>query len=76
MSSLALLAEHDSRALPTAARVLEWTLIHMQRRDGRYAFQQHRAWRNSIPYIRWGDAHVLNGLAVYSSVIEGLGGDS
>lgn len=55
----------DPRALPTAARVLGWTLEHMSRPDGRFGFQQHRLFRNSVPYIRWSDGHMLLALATY-----------
>ncbi len=50
-------------ARPLAERVLEWTLAHMRRADGRYAFQLHARYRNSVPYIRWSDAHMLLALA-------------
>lgn len=55
----------DSRALPAAERVLEWTLDNMRRRDGRFAFQRRRWGRNSVPYIRWNDAHMMLALASY-----------
>jgi hypothetical protein len=65
ISALALLESYDERAFPTATRVLGWTLASLQRADGRFAFQQHRTWRNPTPYIRWGDAHMLLALATY-----------
>jgi hypothetical protein len=65
VTGLCRLAARDPRALPTAERILAWTLANMQRRDGRYAFQRHRLGRNSIPYIRWSDAHMLLALATW-----------
>lgn len=61
--ALATLRHRSSDALPLAERVLDWTLAHMQRRDGRYAFQIHARHRKSIPYVRWSDAHMLLALA-------------
>jgi hypothetical protein len=65
ISSLSALAAHHPQARATATRVLGWTLRNMSRGDGRFAFQQHKRYRNSIPYIRWGDSHMLYGLASY-----------
>lgn len=65
VTGLCRLAARDSRALPTAERILTWTLAHMRRRDGRFAFQRHRVGRNSVPYIRWSDAHMLLALATW-----------
>lgn len=63
ISVLARLARWDPRALPAAERVFEWTAANMARGDGQFAFQQHRSWRDSTPYIRWGSGHMLLGLA-------------
>src|SRR5579884_1576697 len=43
--------------------VLTWALEHMRRGDGRFAYQLHRSYRNSTPYIRWNDGHMLLALA-------------
>jgi hypothetical protein len=63
ISALSRLARWDSRARPTAIRVLEWTAANLSRADGQFAFQRHRWWRNSTPYFRWGNAHMLLALA-------------
>jgi len=63
MSTLSRLARWDSRAEPTAIRVLDWTLAYMARFDGQFAFQRHRRRRDSTPYFRWGNAHMLLALA-------------
>jgi hypothetical protein len=55
----------DPKTAAVASRVLDWTLARMRRPDGRYAFQLHPRWRNSIPYVRWSDAHMLLGLASF-----------
>jgi hypothetical protein len=63
--TLSELADYDSRAFPAAGKVLDWTLDNMQRPDGRFAFQRRRLFRNSVPYIRWNDGHMLLALAAY-----------
>jgi hypothetical protein len=60
---LASLQALHPEALPTAERVLTWTLANLRRRDGRYAFQLHRRYRNSTAYIRWNDGHMLLALS-------------
>ena len=67
---LSRLRDYDERALPTATLVLEWTLRNMSRSDGRFAFQLHRHYRNSMSYIRWNDAHMLLALAHYLNAVE------
>ena len=65
--ALSALHERAKRALPTAERVLGWTLAHMRRDDGRFAFQRRRLLRASVPYVRWSDGHMLLALAEYVS---------
>ena len=47
----------------TARRVADWSLEHLQRRDGAFAFQLHRRYTNRIPYMRWSTAWMYCGLA-------------
>jgi hypothetical protein len=61
--ALSTLGARSSEASALARRVLSWTLANMQRDDGRFAFQLHSRYRNSVPYIRWNDAHMLLALA-------------
>jgi hypothetical protein len=63
ISALSQLDANDPRATPTALRVLDWTLAHMARSDGQFAFQRHCHHRDSTPYFRWGNAHMLLALA-------------
>lgn len=65
--ALTLLRDRSAEALPLARLVFEWTLAHMRRADGRYAFQLHSHYRNEIPYIRWSDAHMLLALATLAT---------
>lgn len=55
----------DGRSPAIAGEVLSWTLEHLRRADGGFAFQQHRRHRNSVSYVRWSDAHMLLALATY-----------
>jgi len=73
ISVLSTLTPRDSRASATASRVLEWTLAHMSRADGGFAFQRHRLWRDSRPFFRWSDAHMLLALADIVSSSHGRG---
>jgi hypothetical protein len=64
------LSDLDPRALPTAGRIMRWTLTHMQRDDGRFAFQRHATRRDSTPYVRWNDAHMLLALGEYLTTTQ------
>ncbi len=70
VTALSRLDADDERAFPAATRVLGWTLGRMQRPDGRFAFQEHPLFRNSVPYIRWSDGHMLLALASYLAAQE------
>jgi hypothetical protein len=72
--ALTTLRHRSPDALPLAERVLDWTLAHMQRDDGRYAFQLHARHRKSIPYVRWSDAHMLLALATLATARRQDGG--
>jgi len=63
--ALSSLHERDARTLETADRILGWTLGHMRRADGRFAFQQRRLFRASVPYARWSDGHMLLALSEF-----------
>lgn len=67
-SSIWMLSElgaRDERGLPTAERVLAWTLSNLRRGDGHFAFQRRRLFRNNVSYVRWNDAHMLLALAAH-----------
>ena len=63
--ALSALHGRDPRALEAAEHVLGWTLANMRRDDGRFAFQQRRLLRASVPYARWSDGHMLLALAEF-----------
>jgi hypothetical protein len=58
-------AHPDARAISN--KVLDWTLRTLWDERGYFHYQQHRYWRNRIPYLRWGQAWMLLALA---TVIE------
>nr|MDQ3935388.1 hypothetical protein [Actinomycetota bacterium] len=66
ITTLARLAASGWDTLDRAGAVLDWTLANMRRRDGRFAFQRHRFHRNPVPYVRWGDGHMMVALATYA----------
>lgn len=55
--------ERDPDALKKARRGADWTLRHMGRGQGRFAFQKHRWYENRVPQIRWGQAWMFWALA-------------
>lgn len=69
--ALSALHARDPRALETASRVLDWTLAHMRREDGRFAFQKRRFFRASVPYARWSDGHMLLALSEFLAAADG-----
>jgi hypothetical protein len=65
VTTLSALARPDPSVAADATRVMYWTLENLRRGDGRFIFQRHRLWRNTVPYIRWSDGHMLLALATY-----------
>jgi hypothetical protein len=63
--ALSALHDRDPRVLEAASRILDWTLAHMRREDGRFAFQRRRLFRASVPYARWSDGHMLLALSEF-----------
>ena len=64
-SVITLLALKDLRPgnVELAMRVLKWTVDNLWNADGYFYYQRHRYWTNRIPYMRWGQAWMLNALA-------------
>lgn len=53
----------ENKAL--ADRVLEWTVKHMQSKEGYFYYQKRRFLTNKIPYMRWSQAWIFYGLTYY-----------
>ncbi len=51
--------------LDLAFRVLEWTVKHMQDREGFFYYQIHRYYINRISYMRWSNAWMLLALSCF-----------
>ncbi|HEX5955382.1 MAG TPA: glycosyltransferase [Solirubrobacterales bacterium] len=62
--SFTLAAALDRARLETAARVYEFAMRRMRRRDGAFVFQRHRRWVNPIPHVRWVQAPMLDALSM------------
>jgi hypothetical protein len=64
IDTLASLADFDSRCLPQAIKVAEWTLARMQADDGHFVYRD-LGWRLvSTPMLHWGQGTMIKALAV------------
>lgn len=46
-------------------KVLNWTIMHMQSEKGYFYYQKKKYLSSKIPYIRWAQAWMFYGMAVY-----------
>jgi polysaccharide biosynthesis protein VpsJ len=60
----------DRESLDLARKVAEWTISHMQDRDGHFYYRRYSSWLvNKTPTLHWGQATMLCGLAaLYKSL--------
>ncbi len=56
-------APDDPEALTHAERVAQWTLAHMQDRDGHFYYRRYRLLTAKTPYFHWGQATMFKALA-------------
>jgi hypothetical protein len=70
IETLAFCAENDPSCLPVAMRVAEWTIDHMQDRDGHFYFRRYPLITARTPYIHWGQATMFKALATLSTVLS------
>jgi len=54
-----------------AKTIAEWTIKHMQDKDGHFYFLKYPLFTNKIPYLRWSDAAMAYALAVLLEYEEG-----
>ena len=59
---LALLSEIYPEALELSTKVAEWTIKNMQDKSGYFYFRIYRTHKHKMPYIRWGQAPMLDAL--------------
>ncbi len=71
IETLAFCAESDPACLPLAMRVAEWTVDHMQDRDGHFYFRRYPLMTARTPYIHWGQATMFKALATLLVVLTG-----
>jgi polysaccharide biosynthesis protein VpsJ len=66
IESLSLLAENkDLNSLQRAEMVIQWTINHMQDKDGHFYYQRNSFWINKTSMLHWGQATMFNALAGY-----------
>lgn len=58
----------ESREL--SGRVVNWTIEHMQKRNGSYRYQIRQFWKNDLESIHWGQSTMFAALAQYLSVAD------
>ena len=59
---LTVLSDIYPESLDLARKIAEWTIRNMQDKDGYFYFRIYRTHKNRMPYIRWGQAPMLNAL--------------
>lgn len=63
-----LTVQPDEAAWDRASRILAWTIDRLWLEDeGRFSYQSHARWTNRIAYMRWTQAWMFLGLAVWLS---------
>jgi hypothetical protein len=62
IQTFAIASERDPTYLAEAWRVFDFGVAKMMRRDGAFAFQRRRLWRNPAPHMRGVTASMLLGL--------------
>lgn len=62
INCLVVLSDLYPEALPMAWKVLQWTLNSMQSKAGFFYFRIYWTHKHKMPYMRWGQAPMLNAL--------------
>jgi len=62
--------EYDGGNLDLAKRIFAWSMKNMWSEDGYFYYQQHRLYKNKIPYMRWSQAWMLYALATLASALS------
>jgi hypothetical protein len=63
IDTLALLSEHDAECLALAVNVADWTIRHMQDRDGHFYYRQYPLVQAKTAMLHWGQATMVKALA-------------
>lgn len=64
IQTLVNLRSMDPRSVPTAIRVAEWTIAHMQDPTGYFYYRKYPLMTNKTPTLHWGQATMFAALAV------------
>ena len=67
---LVFLSEIYPEALETAVKIAEWTISNMQDKEGYFYFRIYPTHKHKMPYIRWGQAPMLDALTCLLSKLE------
>jgi len=59
---LVALSEMYPESLNIAKKIAEWTINNMQDKNGYFYFRIYKTHKHKMPYIRWGQAPMLNAL--------------
>jgi hypothetical protein len=51
-------------------KIAQWTIHHMQDKDGYFYFRIYPTHTNKMPYIRWGQAPMINALTLLLSKLH------
>jgi len=62
--------EYDKGNIDLAKRIFAWSMNNMWSEDGYFYYQQHRLYKNRIPYMRWSQAWMLYALATLASALS------
>jgi glycosyltransferase involved in cell wall biosynthesis len=65
----------DPENVVLAQSVCRWAVEHLWRREGYFAFQEHRYYTNRIPYMRWSQAWMLQALSALLEELTPPGGN-
>lgn len=61
LSKMDLFKDHE----PLAAKVLTWTIQHMQNEKGYFYYQKKKMFSSHIPYMRWAQAWMFYAMSFY-----------
>ena len=62
IESLAKYSERDQNAIHLALKVADWTIDHMQKKNGAFRFRKGRFLNNGLESIHWGQSTMLSSL--------------
>jgi rhamnogalacturonyl hydrolase YesR len=69
IDTLADFSAYDNEALPLAIRVANWTIDHMQDKDGHFYYRQYPLLKAKTPMLHWAQATTYKALALLLSRI-------